>query len=48
MKDLFALFACIFGLIGTLFGFAMNPLAIVFAGAACVFLGGMLYCWVNE
>ena len=39
MKDIFALIACVCGLVATLLGFAMNPLAYIFVGVAMVHLG---------
>jgi hypothetical protein len=43
MKDMFALIACVCGLVATLLGFAMNPLAYVFVGVAIVHLGIWFY-----
>lgn len=43
MKDMFALIACVCGLVATLLGFAMNPLAYVFVGVALVHLGIWFY-----
>ena len=39
MKEIVALIACMCGLVATLLGFAMNPLAYVFVGVAMVNLG---------
>lgn len=39
MKEIFALIACMCGLVATFLGFAMNPLAIMFLGIAMVNLG---------
>ena len=43
MKDMFALIACVCGLVATLLGFAMNPLAYVFVGVAIVHLSIWFY-----
>ena len=48
MKDVFALIACVCGLVATLLGFAMNPLAYVFVGVAMVHLGIYFYLLWEE
>lgn len=49
MKDMFALIACVCGLVATLLGFAMNPLAYVFVGVALVHLGIWFYLtWCEQ
>ena len=49
MKDMFALIACVCGLVATLLGFAMNPLAYLCVGVAMVHLGIWFYLtWCEQ
>jgi len=48
MKDMFALIACVCGLVATLLGFAMNPLAIMFLGIAMFNLGVWFFLTWSE
>lgn len=48
MKEIFALIACVCGLVATLLGFAMNPLAYVFTGVAITHLGIYFYLLWEE
>ena len=48
MKEIFALIACVCGLVATMLGFAMNPLAYVFTGVAITHLGIYFYLLWDE